>query len=673
MEALRPGDPGVVGRYRLSARLGQGRLGAVFLGKAKSGGPVAVRLVRPDLATDTRFMGRFRTIAGRVRTVDGPFLARVVDADPDGTPPWLATEYTAGVPLDAALRDHGPLPEPALRALGGALARALAAVHEAKVVHQGLSATTVMLTADGPRITDLGLPALLGVDAGASLPAPEQATGGTVTAATDVFALAGVVCAAAGVAPYGKAGASDIAQKVLRTTPELDDLPGDLPALIARCLARRPDARPTAAELVDLFEADAPEGTAWLPEAVAAAVTKAAKARPPKSRPTASANGTRKAAGSTVEDAPDRREAASASDADAPSDGKSSRSDGKPKVQPKSRTTARADTAANAEPKTRPTPKSEAEPEPESSPDETAKPKEPGARTTPAKPGTPPDGTAKPKTQPAPEPNARTIPESDAKPGTSADEDAKADEDGSEDTTSVATPLIPRQPDRSPGDAPRGAAAAAAEPAPADAATVPAKQPPADAPPQPLDQPRLLKPHEPTPPRPDTAPAAGASVAAAPAPAASEAAQASVASAPTALAPSVPAPRADAAPTVAAPRWSPAATPADQALTAPAELPVVAAPYAAPQTRPKREASAAVWYAVIVLVGLTSAGLAVYRLADSEWRDLQNPFMGMVLPGIALVCGLAGLLVLTLAVLDRRKAAGTPPGGPAEPGTAPPA
>ncbi|NUU21873.1 MAG: protein kinase, partial [Streptomycetaceae bacterium] len=290
MEALKPGDPGVVGRYRLSARLGQGRLGAVFLGKAKGGLPVAVRLVRPDLAADEKFMARFRRTMTAVRGVDGLHLAHVVDADPDATPPWLVTEYAPGVPLDAALRDHGPLDEEPLRALGSALSRALVALHAAKVTHQGLSAATVTLTPDGPRITDLGVPALLGLDATSALPAPEQATGGTVGPATDVFALGGLLCHAAGVAPYGKATSAELAQKVLRTTPDLAGLPKDFAELIARCLARRPDARPSADELVELFDGEDATGVGWLPAPIRDAVTKAAQVKPPRTKkPTPSA------------------------------------------------------------------------------------------------------------------------------------------------------------------------------------------------------------------------------------------------------------------------------------------------------------------------------------------------------------------------------------------------
>lgn len=605
MEALKPGDPGAVGRYRLSARLsGSGRLGTVFLGRARDGGTVTVRLVRPDLAADKRFVERFRKTTDAVRRIDGLHLAHVLDADPDGTPPWLVAEYAPGITLEEAVRAHGPLPEDALRALGSALSRALVAVHAAKVVHQGLAAGTVMLTPSGPQITDLGLTAMLGADASAALPAPEQATGGAVGPATDVFALAGVVCQAAGVTPYGDVDAAELAQRVLRTTPELDGVPEDLAALLTRCFARRPDSRPSAAELAELFDGDDAAGTAWLPKGVADAVDAAARVKPPKP-PAKSAPSARPRADEAAAPAEGRAVAREAGPGDAPSED------------------AAADAAAE---------------------------REAGARA------------AGPRGGGTPGPRKPVGAEAGARPGTGDD---AADDDGNEETVEVGV----------------GVAVAAAveedKTAPVPAAETPA--PPAAAPTvvtrKPLDEAQLLKPRKPE------APAAAASAAAAtpteiaPRPAPEPPSRPAAPAPAPAASPAPPRP-AEAAPTVAAPRWSPAGPPVEDARPAyaaspagPAGAPPVpsagpSAPFAeTPGESPEqRQASAAVWYAVIVLVGLTSAGLAVYRLADSEWRDLQNPVMGLVLPGVALVFGLAGLVVLALAVSDRRKSSGDPQG-----------
>lgn len=608
MEALKPGDPGAVGRYRLSARLGgNGRLGTVFLGKSRDGGAVTIRLVRPDLAADRRFVERFRKTTDAVRRIDGLYLAHVLDADPDGTPPWLVAEYSPGITLDEAVRAHGPLPENALRALGTALSRALVAVHAAKVVHQGLAAGTVMLTPAGPQIIDLGLTALLGADASAALPAPEQATGGTVTPATDIFALAGVVCRAAGVAPYGDVDAAELAQRVLRTTPDLDGVPEDVADLLARCFARRPDARPTAAELAELFDGDDAAGTAWLPADVAVAVEAAARVKPPKAAKSAKSLATsgRQQGGTPGGHTAVGAEGSEGSDR-ADSAGRSAGSD----------TQGPADHRDDAVE--------------DGSDNETV---EVGVGVAVAAAVEDDD-----KTPPAPAvaPAAATPTVVARKPP--------------EETQLVK----PRKPTAAPTAAPQadsgGAAASGGAPAPgaaaASVAAAPTRVVPAPAPPRPG-----------TPPRP-TSPASPAALTDAPTP-------------PTTTPPPRPA---EAAPTVAAPRWSPAGPPVEDARPGfPASPPVPpvpaagtaapapGAPHGIPATAPtKRQAIPAVWYAVIVLVGLTSAGLAVYRLLDSEWRDLQNPFMGFVLPGVSLVFGLAGLVVLALAVSDRRKAARDP-------------
>jgi serine/threonine protein kinase len=59
MEALGPADPVQVGPYRLVGRLGEGGMGQVFLGRSPGGRPVAVKLVRPEYAADSRFRKRF--------------------------------------------------------------------------------------------------------------------------------------------------------------------------------------------------------------------------------------------------------------------------------------------------------------------------------------------------------------------------------------------------------------------------------------------------------------------------------------------------------------------------------------------------------------------------------------------------------------------------------------
>lgn len=102
MDDLRPGDPRTVGRYALSARLGAGGMGQVFLGSSPGGRPVAVKLVHPGLAADAEFRRRFKREVEAARRVGTPacdvfalgaVLAHAVGVRPFGEGPSHALAY----------------------------------------------------------------------------------------------------------------------------------------------------------------------------------------------------------------------------------------------------------------------------------------------------------------------------------------------------------------------------------------------------------------------------------------------------------------------------------------------------------------------------------------------------------------------------------------------------
>src|ERR1700683_3890028 len=93
--ALEPGDPQVIGPYQLRGRLGVGGMGRVFLGVSAGSRPVAVKVIRADLATDPEFRARFQREVAVARRVSGPFTAPGIDGDLDGPEPWPATSYVA--------------------------------------------------------------------------------------------------------------------------------------------------------------------------------------------------------------------------------------------------------------------------------------------------------------------------------------------------------------------------------------------------------------------------------------------------------------------------------------------------------------------------------------------------------------------------------------------------
>ncbi|WP_438268014.1 hypothetical protein [Kitasatospora purpeofusca] len=118
MKPLSATDPREVGPYRLLARLGGGGMGRVFLGRSPGGLTVAVKLVRPELAEDTRFRRRFAQEIEAARRVGGFYTAQVVDADAAADPPWMVTSYIPGPSLGEVVARHGPLPLATVSVLG---------------------------------------------------------------------------------------------------------------------------------------------------------------------------------------------------------------------------------------------------------------------------------------------------------------------------------------------------------------------------------------------------------------------------------------------------------------------------------------------------------------------------------------------------------------------------
>jgi serine/threonine protein kinase len=111
---LRPGDPELIGPYRLRGRLGTGGMGRVYLGLSPGGRAAAIKVIRSELAQDPEFRARFRREVAVARQVSGLYTAPVLDADADGPEPWLATAYVPGPSLADAVSQHGPLPAPSV-------------------------------------------------------------------------------------------------------------------------------------------------------------------------------------------------------------------------------------------------------------------------------------------------------------------------------------------------------------------------------------------------------------------------------------------------------------------------------------------------------------------------------------------------------------------------------
>lgn len=154
---LMPSDPRRVGPFRVTHRLGVGGMGEVFLAVGSGGQRIAVKLVRRELLYDETVRRRFAREVRLSETVGGRYTAKLIRADVDAPQPWLATEFIDGPTLNEYLREHGPLGGGSLRALAIALLEAVAAIHDAGIIHRDLTPNNVLLAPDGPRVVDFGI------------------------------------------------------------------------------------------------------------------------------------------------------------------------------------------------------------------------------------------------------------------------------------------------------------------------------------------------------------------------------------------------------------------------------------------------------------------------------------------------------------------------------------
>ncbi len=243
MHELQPGDPQLIGPYRLRGRLGAGGMGQVYLGLSPGGQAAAVKVIRADLAQDPEFRARFRREIAVARRVSGLFTAPVIDADVDGPVPWLATAYVAGPSLADAVSQHGPLPPRSVLALAKGLAEGLGAIHAAGVVHRDLKPANVLLAEDGPRVIDFGISRAVeasvlthaGLVVGSpGFMSPEQAEGREVGPASDIFSLGAVLAfAATGEGPFGTGSTPALLYRVVHSLPNLGNLPAEVRPLAA--------------------------------------------------------------------------------------------------------------------------------------------------------------------------------------------------------------------------------------------------------------------------------------------------------------------------------------------------------------------------------------------------------------------------------------------------------
>ncbi|MFD4241524.1 serine/threonine-protein kinase [Streptomyces sp. NPDC058525] len=262
-------------RYTAHQILGRGSAGTVWLGEGPDG-PVAVKLLREDLASDQELVGRFVQERSALLGLEHPHVVSVRDLVVDGNDLALVMDLVRGTDLRTRLdRERRLAPEAAV-AIVADVADALAAAHAAGVVHRDVKPENVLLDMQGPLgpggahpalLTDFGVAKLIDTPRRASASrasapttriigtpdylAPEIVEGLPPRAAVDIYALATVLYELlAGFTPFGGGHPGAVLRRhVTETVVPLPGIPDELWQLIVQCLAKAPASRLRASEL----------------------------------------------------------------------------------------------------------------------------------------------------------------------------------------------------------------------------------------------------------------------------------------------------------------------------------------------------------------------------------------------------------------------------------------
>ncbi|WP_440065275.1 serine/threonine protein kinase [Streptosporangium sp. OZ121] len=258
LASLRPGDPEHVREYRLTARLGEGGQGTVYLGVSPTGARVAVKLLRADLTQDEEAMERFVREVSTTQRVAPFCTAAVIDTGVDRHRPYIVSEYIDGPTLDAVVTAEGPREGAGLHRLAIGTVTALVAIHQAGIVHRDFKPSNVLLAPDGPRVIDFGIAKAL--DRTSTLTAmaigtpsymtPEQLAGENAGSPADMFAWGcTMVFAATGQPPFGTDSLPAIFNRIMNMEPDLGAITDPaLRDLVGQCLSKDAAQRPAAGE-----------------------------------------------------------------------------------------------------------------------------------------------------------------------------------------------------------------------------------------------------------------------------------------------------------------------------------------------------------------------------------------------------------------------------------------
>lgn len=261
------------GIYEIDQRVASGGMGEIYRGHAiQTGDPVAIKVIRSDLADDESILALFRKEASALHYLHHEAIVRyyVFSVDPDLQRPYLAMEFVDGQSLSDLLQ-QGPLPFDAVLLLLQRTASGLQAAHERGIIHRDVSPDNIIIPKGDiahAKIIDFGIARSTQIGEGTIIGggfagkynyvSPEQLGlyGGDVTGKSDIYSLGLVLVQALTGRALDMGGNQVEVIEKRRKVPDLGAVDERIRPLIERMLQPRPEDRPESMAVV----------AAWRPE-----------------------------------------------------------------------------------------------------------------------------------------------------------------------------------------------------------------------------------------------------------------------------------------------------------------------------------------------------------------------------------------------------------------------
>lgn len=250
----------LIGNYKIEEKLGEGGMGAVYKGvDTMLDREVAIKALRPELASQDSVVERFRTEAVTLAKLNHPNIATLYSMFRQGEELYMVLEFVRGETLDSILTKRGALPAEEAIPVFCQVLDGIDHAHDLGIVHRDIKPANMMLTEKGTlKVLDFGIARLLGsarmtragnIIGTLEYMAPEQVRGEETDGRSDLYALGMMLYEVlTGKLPFDTDNEFELMKSQTEMTPtpprEINPaIPEDVEAAIMKAIQKNPDDR----------------------------------------------------------------------------------------------------------------------------------------------------------------------------------------------------------------------------------------------------------------------------------------------------------------------------------------------------------------------------------------------------------------------------------------------